>query len=68
MLTKDWIDAGRAAAERAERESCETCGTPKVVGYSNLGVPMAICPTCSPSLAANGKRAVGDVFGIGEER
>lgn len=63
--TEDWIAAGRAAREAAAA-TVHSCGTQMVVGYSNLGVPMATCPTCSPSIAANAKRTIGEAWGYDE--
>ena len=63
--TSDWVEAGRHAREKAAATVHE-CGTQMVVGYSNLGVPMACCPTCSPTVAANAKRSIGEAWGYRE--
>jgi len=64
--TSEWVDACSAAEKRAASQTCDRCGTQKVIGYSNLGIPLTACPSCSPSLVANGKRSVGDVWGYWE--
>ena len=58
----EWAEAGEKAKARAASETCDRCGGPKVLGYSNLGIPLTCCPTCSPSLVANGRRTVDEVF------
>lgn len=62
--TSDWIAAGRAAEKASEK--IHECGTKMVVGYSNLGIPLATCPKCSPSIAANAKMPVGQAWGFNE--
>ena len=59
----EWVAAGTAAKERAARQTCE-CGTQKVSGYSNLGIPIVVCPKCSPWAVRNGKRSFDEVFGV----
>ena len=58
----EWTKAGTAAKERAEATPCPRCGGEQTIGYSNMGIPLVACPACSPSLVANGKRAVEDVW------
>lgn len=63
-FTTDFVATARAAAERADR--VHECGTKMEVGYSNLGIPVTACPTCAPTLVANGKRTVGEAWGFNE--
>lgn len=58
----EWAAAGSAAADRATDTPCPRCGGAQTVGYSNLGIPLVACPSCSPSLVANGKRTVDEVW------
>lgn len=64
--TTDWVEVGRHAEARAAEEVCE-CGSQKVVGYSNMGIPVVVCPVCSSSLVANRHKPVGEAWGY-EER
>jgi hypothetical protein len=63
--TTDWVAAGRSAEQRAA-EPCEHCGGGRVVGFSNLGVPIPACPTCQPTLVENGSKPVGEAWGFND--
>lgn len=63
--TQDLVATGRAAAAKASA-TVHRCGAQMVVGYSNLGIPMATCPVCSPSIAANARRTVGAAWGFND--
>ena len=56
-----WLMVANEAQKKADAEKCPDHDVQKVVGYSNLGVPMAVCPVCSPSIADNAHKPVGDV-------
>jgi hypothetical protein len=58
----DWSHAANRAAERAAAETCAKCEAQKVVGYSNLGIPLVACPNCQPDLVRNGQRTVDEIF------
>lgn len=61
---REWSDAANAAELRARVTPCPRCGGVQRLGYSNLGIPLACCPTCSPGLAENGRRSVGEAWGL----
>jgi hypothetical protein len=63
---EEWAATGASAQARAAASVCDRCGTVKAVGYSNMGIPIVVCPKCSPSLVENGKLSVGEAWGFRE--
>lgn len=54
--TANFVTARETAKANAQTR-CSNCGGGREVGFSTLGVPMAICPTCQPEFVATPVRA-----------
>ena len=55
-------ESGRAI--NAHTTTCNTCGTTHVLGYSAFGIPVRVCPKCSPLMVRASRSAtVADVTG-----